>query len=386
MLNRFLKLPKKSSFFLLGPRQTGKTTLINSQLDPRDFSYNLMHHDTYLTYKKEPSLFRLQIEKAMKSKQRPKRIFLDEIQKVPELLDEIQSLMDRFPCQFIMTGSSARKLRRASANLLGGRARVKHLHPLIFEELQQDFDLELVLQLGSLPATYNQKIKEQQAILKAYTQVYLQEEIQAEALTRNIGGFSRFLEIAANQSGEMVNYSAVGRDCGLATRTVQSYYEILEDTLIAFRLDPYRKSPRKRLMGHPKFYFFDTGVTNALNYRLQARLNPSIRGHLFEQWIILETYRYLDYLDSEIRLYYWRTNHGAEVDLILEKHGKVLAGIEIKSNRQIASSHLSGLRSFRDDHPKAQYLLVTPKGKPFNLNFAEVLPFEHYLSWLKKKA
>jgi predicted AAA+ superfamily ATPase len=205
---------------------------------------------------------------------------------------------------------------------------------------------------------------------------------QAEGIVRNLGGFSRFLDIAASQFGEMVSFSNIGRECRLPTRTVQSYYEILEDTLIGLRLDPWRKSLRKRLSGHPKFYLFDLGVTNAVNRHLSAPPDNVLRGRLFEQFLITETQRILQYIRSEARIYYWRTNTGAEIDLVIEKQGKLCAAFEIKAKREIGGNDLSGFRSFCADNPEVPCFLVCEADEPYQERNIEVLPWANFLKRL----
>ena len=188
--------------------------------------------------------------------------------------------------------------------------------------------------------------------------------------------------MSANQFGELTSYSAISRECQLPVRTVQSYYEILEDTLIGFKLEPWRKSIRKRLSAHPKFYFFDSGVVNAINKHLTAPLDNQLRGRLFEQFIILETYRMIHYTQSEANIFYWRTNHGAEVDLLIEKHGKIIAAVEIKSTQNIAGAHLSGLRAFSDENPKTPLYLIGKSKNKYELDKVRILPWNDYLKLL----
>lgn len=381
MIERWLKLPKKQSFFLFGPRQTGKSTLVGETFKTDCWTVNLLLNESFSRYSKYPELFRKEALQKIE-KQQIKTIFVDEIQKIPLLLNEIQFLMDQKKVQFILTGSSARKLKKGGANLLGGRAIECFLFPFTYFEIEGDFVIEDVLRFGSLPSVYGKSDKEKIDLLMAYTNIYLREEIQSEGIVRNLGGFSRFLDIAASQFGELVSFSNIGRECGLPTRTVQSYYEILEDTLIGFRLDPWRKSLRKRLSGHPKFYLFDLGVTNAINRHLSDLPDSILRGRLFEQFIVLETYRLLKYLRSEARIYYWRTNTGAEVDLVIEKHGKLHAAFEIKSKKRIGGNDFSGFRSFSTDNPKVPCFIVCDAEEPYKEGAVEVLPWPDYLKRL----
>lgn len=381
MIKRWIKLPFKSSFFLFGPRQTGKSTLIGENLKKDFWAINLLLTEPFSKYSKYPELFRKEAVQKIE-KEGVGTIFVDEIQKVPALLNEIQFLMDKKEVQFILTGSSARKLKKGGANLLGGRAVERFLFPFIYREIKETFELENILRFGALPSVYGRDEQEKIDFLKAYTNIYLREEIQTEGIVRNLGGFSRFLDIAASQFGELVNFSNIGRECHLPTRTVQSYYEILEDTLIGLRLEPWRKSLRKRLAGHPKFYLFDLGVTNAINRHLSDPPDNVLRGRLFEQFIILETYRLLSYLQSEARIFYWRTNTGAEIDLLIEKRGKLRAAFEIKAKKEPGGTDFSGFRSFKDDYPKVPCFLICEADEPFQEREVEVLPWPSYFKCL----
>ena|SRR5436309_1746043 len=381
LLKRLLALRRRRSCLLLGPRQTGKSTLVRNTLPERSWVIDLLQHDAFLRFSKEPSLFRLEAEAKIRTG--ATTIFVDEVQKVPELLDEVHGLIERHAARFILTGSSARKLKRRGTNLLAGRATTLRLHPLTHIEQGELFDLDRTLRLGSLPAVVTGTEQDALELLRSYSETYLREEIQAEALVRNLGGFARFLDIVASQCGEILNYAAVARDASLAARTVQEYYQILEDTLIGFRLEPWRRSPRARLVGHARFYLFDTGVTNALNRRLTAPSDPSTRGRLFEQWIVLECLRLLDYRGSEARMFYWRTNQGAEVDLVIERHGSLRLAAEIKAKRRIASADLPGLRSFGQAHPGVSRVVVSEVPEEYRLEDVLVLPYRRFFERLQ---
>jgi predicted AAA+ superfamily ATPase len=300
MIHRIAQLPDKQSFFLFGPRQTGKSSLIQSLFEDSAWTVSLLHTEDYTRYTKHPGQYRLDvIEKAGKG---INRFILDEVQRIPGLLNEVHSLMEQFPtCQFIMLGSSARKLMRGGANLLGGRAVRRFLFPFTRRELGERFQLDDAVRFGTLPPLLDLQDAEKQDILRAYADTYLREEIHMEGLVRNLGGFYRFLEVAASASGELLNYSNTARECQIQVRSVQSYYEILEDTLIGIRLMPWLKSERKRLVAHPKFYFFDTGITNAINRRLSDPPDSRLYGRLFEQLMVLEAYRHHQYTLSENR-------------------------------------------------------------------------------------
>ena len=380
MIHRHVKLPQNHSFFLFGARQTGKSMLINHYFHQSTWSLDLLINDTFFKYSKNPALFLAEAERAIQE-QKVQTIFIDEIQRIPLLLNEVQHLMGKYPhLRFIMTGSSARKLKRGGANLLAGRAFALNLFPLIYQEIKPRFDLESCLRFGTLPSVWEKAPEEKINILSSYANVYLREEIQSESIVRNLGSYSRFVDLAASQFGELVSYSTLARETYLTVKTVHSYYQILEDTLIGFRLMPWHRSLRKRLVAHPKFYFFDNGVTNAINKHLTSPPDPVLKGRLFEQWLMLEVYRLLHYNQSEANLFFWRTNHGAEVDLLIEKHGKIRAALEFKSSSRIAGAHLSGLRAFRQEHPDVPCYVVSTMQNPYKIDTVQVLPWKEFLN------
>jgi predicted AAA+ superfamily ATPase len=354
---------------------------VNAAFTSKVWKIDLLMTDQFLKYSKYPDLLRLEALEKIEN-QGIQRIFIDEIQRVPELLNEVHFLIEKTGCQFLMTGSSARKLRKGGTNLLAGRAVQRHLFPFVYQEIADAFSLEEVLRFGTLPAVYGRGTEEKIDILNSYTETYLREEIHAEGLVRNLGGFSRLLDLAASQCGELISFTSIGRDCHVATRTVQAYYDILEDTLISIRLQPWRKSLRKRMVSHAKFYLFDLGITNAIIRQLTAPLDPVRRGRLFEQFIILETYRLLRYCQSEAGIYFWRTNHGAEVDLVIEKYGNIVGAFEIKSQSRIAGAHLSGLRSFRSEHPDVPLHVVAMVENAYRIEDIRVVPWKTYLQEL----
>ncbi len=383
MVNRLLSLPKKHSFFLFGARQTGKSTLIKVNFTKRVWKIDLLQSENFIKYSKDPAQFRLEAENQIKKG--IKTVIIDEVQREPLLLNEVQYLMGEYPsCQFVLTGSSARKLKRGGANLLGGRAWVEHLYPLVWSELGQPAGLDDILQYGSLPSLIGLSKQDKTRTLIDYTHMYIKEEVQAEGIVRRLGAFNRFLEMAASQSGELVSLSAISRECFIPVKTVQSYYQVLEDTLLGLRLEPWDKSVRKRMVGHPKFYLFDIGVTNAFNNRLTGPIDLMTQGRLFEQFIILETQRMKDYLKSDQRLYFYRTNNGAEVDLLIEKNGQLTAAIEIKKMKTIKGGELSGLRSLRQEYPKVPCYVVACVDLPYELENVKILPWQEYLKTIKK--
>jgi uncharacterized protein len=381
---RNIKIPEHLSFFLFGSRQTGKSVLIDRRFPNRCWKIDLLQSEVYLEYLKAPHLFRLHAETKIIGGS-VDIIVIDEVQKIPALLSEVHDLMQRFPkIRFVLTGSSARKLRRGGSDMLAGRAASCYLFPLTLAEMADLFNLDSVLKFGSLPSLIGKTDEEKRQILSAYVETYLREEIKAEGIARNLSGFSRFLDVAASQCGELVNTSAIGRECRLAQKTVEGYYEILDDTLIGFRLEPWHKSLRKRLSTHPRFYLFDTGVTNALNRRLTAGLDPMSKGKLFEQFIICEVLRAVRYSGSEARMYYWRTSNGAEVDLVIEKHGSLIAAIEIKSFSHVSGADCTGLRAFHDDNPATPLLLICDAANRFDLSGIAVIPWKEWILNLKQ--
>ncbi len=381
MIQRILKFPyHKKSIFLFGPRQTGKSTLVNHFLKKEDFiSIDLLKTDILFKYKANPHIIRSETELALKTKGKV-LVFIDEIQKCPELLDEIHWLLEQYKdnITFILTGSSARKLKKASVNMLAGRAWQFFLFPFTHIELGERFDLDNALFFGTLPPIIDESPRDSFRTLETYAQTYLKEEILDEALVRNIGAFSRFLNIAADQSGGIVNYSTIARDTGVSSSTIKGYYQILEDTLITVKLEPYLRSARKRLVMHPKFYLFDTGVINAINGRItkQPAKGTAIYGVLFEHFVILETFRMINYTEMPFKIYHWRSSNGAEVDMVVESSDSLWA-IEIKSSSSVKPADLRGLKSFSKDYPGAKPLCVSTCDLPYMAGQIPVIPWRY---------
>jgi uncharacterized protein len=381
-VSRICSIPDKKSFFLFGPRQTGKSTLVRSLANAKTWSVDLLQSEVYQSFSKNPALFRLQAIAKIEAQQID-TIVLDEIQRVPELLNEVHHLLELHPSiRCIMLGSSARKLRRGGVNLLAGRAVERYLSPFVYREVATDFDLESVLRFGSLPPIWGRPIAERIDLLQTYVHTYLEEEIRAEGLARAIGPFARFLDVAAASAGEVINLSNVSRECAVPLKTVSNYYAILEDTLVGFRLAPWTRSVRRRMAAHPKFFLFDLGVVNAINKHLTAGLDPRSFGRLFEQFIIVETERMRSLRISEASLYYWRTAAGAEVDLIIGKHGKLTGAFEIKSLVNVSGADLRGLRAFRAAEPDVPCMLICQAPEPFTLDGITVMPWKTYLQRL----
>ena len=389
MIHRICNIPILTSFFLFGPRQTGKTTLINQFLkDKNHWSIDLLERSTYMRYLVSPEQFYKEALHNIRNNN-PDYIFIDEIQKIPSLLDEVQRLMQNTNKVFILTGSSARKLKRSNANLLGGRATERHIYPLCINELGNDINLSDILHYGTLPSiALEPSIDKRIDLLNAYVSIYLTEEIQQESLVRNLPGFVNFLEIAAQQSGELLNYSNIARDIGLQARTVQTYYDILSDTLIGLKLPAYNRSARKRLRNTPKYYLFDIGIINALERQLRSEPDVNRFGKLFEHFIILESDRLAHYLSPDARLYFWHTLDDKEVDLLIENKGKIIAAIEIKSSTKVSLNYLSGLKAFASYYPDVPRYVVARVPESYSENGITILTWQQYLDqlceWLKE--
>jgi predicted AAA+ superfamily ATPase len=350
MFKREINPAKSKSYFLFGPRQTGKSTFVKSLISRKDLYIDLLPQRNFLNYAKNPGRLREEILAHLRQYDDPLCI-VDEIQKIPALLDEVHELIESRGIRFILTGSSARKLRRGGANLLAGRAYTYHLFPLTSTEIGDGFDLSRAIKFGSLPVLWGSREEDAHEFLRSYTETYLKEEVAAEGLVRNIGPFAKFLDIAAANDGETVNFSNIARECSVSVKTVQQYFQILEDTFLAFRVPAWTRSERRRLVSHPRYYFFDTGVTNALAHTLMDQLNPKVFGRRFEQFVICQLMACIHYKRLDRQLYYWRTNHGAEVDLLLCEGSRIVCALEIKSSQNIAGEQLGGLKSFILDNP-----------------------------------
>lgn len=350
MYNRFLSLVESetNSLFLFGARQTGKTSLLRERF-PNGIYFDLLEFDTMMRFRQRPSLLReLLVEVPDGS-----LVIIDEIQQVPELLNEIHLLISRKRMRFILCGSSARKLRRNSVNTLGGRALPTTLYPLVSAEIP-DFNLIRAVNNGMMPAIYPLENPLRQ--IQAYVDVYLKEEIMAEALVRNLIGFSNFLRAAAMTNGEMVNYQNIAQDCGVSAKTVKEYFSILTDTLIGYMIPAYSKTKKRSVVQAPRFYFFDVSIPNFLLNRSSLLLGSTEFGHAFEHFFIQELIAYLGYNNSAESLSYWRTYTGLEVDAVI---GDARVAIEFKSVTEVRTSHLKNLQRFAEDFPDARLIIVT---------------------------
>lgn len=331
----------RRSVLLIGPRQVGKSTLLAS-LAP-ELSLNLARPATLRDYLTRPE--RLEAELAA-APPRVRTVLIDEVQRVPALLDVVQATVDERPqrFRFLLSGSSARKLRRGQANLLPGRIHVHQLHPLVASELGDAFDVERCLTHGTLPGIYSEQDPETRALdLRSYTDTYLREEVQAEALVRDLGGYARLLDLVAAASGRILNLSALCREAGISYETARRYVGILEDTLLVFRVPAWSGSDRASLVAHPKLYLFDIGVRNALLRRPLDHALDDERGVLLEHLVAQEVYRRLGARWPDARLFHYRTRGGAEVDFMLQV-GREIWAIEVKASRDVAARGLTTLR------------------------------------------
>ena len=333
--------PPQQSFFLFGPRGTGKTMWVNREF-PDIYTVSLLDEGLYQSYLADISRFAGEL----RALEPGSWVFVDEIQRLPSLLNEVHRFIEERGHRFVLTGSSARKLRRGGVNLLGGRALVRFMHPFLPLELGQAFDLESVLTVGSIPLIWN--APERGQTLRSYVQTYLKEEIQAEALVRNLPGFARFLPIAGIMHGQTVNISAAARDAGVSRTTAQGYLEILEDTLLAFRLPAFEAKLRVRERAHPKLYFVDPGLARAVRgaHGAQQPLQPHETGALFEGWIAAVLRAHRDYFDLFDDYYYWQPAGArqTEVDFVLRRAGRHLA-IEVKHTTRVGPESMRGLRA-----------------------------------------
>lgn len=342
-----VSLMAKKSHFLFGPRGTGKTTLIREQLGQTAFRVDLLNSDYYLRLSARPSALEQIIES-----QPLKLVAIDEVQKLPILLDEVHRLIEEKQYRFLLTGSSSRKLKRGGANLLAGRAWVAELLPLTSREIP-NFELEKYLMRGGLPSVYFSKFPEEE--LRAYIQTYLTEEIAAEGLVRDLPMFSRFISKSALTNGQLLNFSEIASDLGVSPTTVREYYRILEDTLLGFILEPFRGSSSRKEVATSKFYFFDLGVAAAIRAGTRIPEGPESRGTIFEHFILQEIRAAISYFRVNLPLKFWRTHQQQEVDIIVPE----ILAIEVKTNQSVNKRMARGLSLFRDLYNFKHHLLVS---------------------------
>lgn len=350
MIERILKISNEleGSIFLFGARQTGKSTVLRQQF-PQSIYIDLLDTEVKSRLSRRPVL----LYEMLYDKPENTLVIIDEIPEVPELLNEVHRLIAERCLLFILCGSSARKLKRKGKNTLGGRALPVYLYPFVSAEIA-DLDIDRAVNYGLIPPHYLAKNPTRQ--LAAYIQVYLKEEIKEEALVRNLDSFQRFLEVAALTNGEIVNNNNIAQDCGVSATTVSSYFDILEDTLIGYRIPAYRKVMKRRLVQAPRFYYFDVGVANHLLHRKDMVRGTDEYGHAFEHLVVQEIYAWLHYSHSEEELSYWRTYTGIEVDVVI---GEARVAIEIKSAEEVMNRHLKGLKVFGEEYPQSRRIVVS---------------------------
>lgn len=364
-----------NNYFLLGPRGTGKTYWLYENY-PAALRIDLLSAETYRLLKGNPELLEDWIINEYQQ-----HIVIDEIQKIPELLDTVHLLIEKWSNkQFILTGSSARKLRRSGVNLLGGRASNMTMHPYMGSELGSLFALEKALQIGMLPLVW--AAREPLVMLKGYAALYLKEEVKEEGIVRSIGDFSRFLEAISFSQGSPMNVSNIARECQVPRKTAEGYIHILEDLLLSFRLEVFSKRAQRELKSSPKFYYFDAGVYRSIRPKGPFDSPNEMDGVTLETLVAQHLRAWCDYSRKEHKLYYWQTKSGLEVDFIIYGETGIYA-IEVKNTKQISSSDLRGLREFQKDYPEAQ-LLYLYRGKYLQKEDNVLcIPCELFLSELK---
>lgn len=358
MYNRILNLDliQQQTCFLWGPRQTGKSTLIRS-LFPRARRYDLLLADVYRALIDRPETIREEcLAAGLDGDSQADPIVIDEVQRIPELLNEVHWLAENRGLRFLLCGSSARKLKRGGGNLLGGRAVRYQLHPLVSAEIPE-FSLDKALNAGLLPRHYLSTRPHR--LIQAYVGDYLREEIAAEALTRNIPAFSRFLEVATLSNGELINYNTIAAECGVSAPTAKGYFQILEDTLIGSMVPAFRRRAKRRVVGAPRFYFFDIGVVAHLTGRGHVQPGSELFGRVFEHFIFMELSAYSSYSGAFFPISYWRTTSGHEVDFIF---GDV--ALEVKSTSRVQDRRLKGIRAFKEEFDMARYIVVSRESAP----------------------
>jgi predicted AAA+ superfamily ATPase len=365
MYSRLIKPPKAKSFFLFGPRGTGKTTWVKTTF-PRAVYLDLLEAEIFNDLLANPQRLENFIPEDFKD-----WIIIDEVQRIPELLNEVHRLIEKYKYRFILTGSSARKLRRKGPNLLGGRALTYSLHPLTATELGKDFSLGHSLNYGQLPCAYTES--DPKSYLESYVKTYLEEEVRQEGLTRNLSAFSRFLEAASFSQGSVLNISSVAQECAVERKVVENYFTILEDLLIAYRLPVFTKRAKRRLVVHPKFYFFDVGVYRTLRPMGPLDVPEQVEGIAFETLFFQELKAINDTLDLGYKISYWRTSNHMEVDFVLYGN-KGIRAFEIKRTGKVSKPMLSGLRSFLKDYPMAKACFIYGGKRYMRQGTIEIIP------------
>ncbi len=379
-IKRFLNmpLPKGQSAFLWGARRTGKTTLL-AQRFPDSVRYDLLESDTFFRLSKEPHLLRQELAVLADEKKLRDPVIIDEVQKAPPLLDEVHWLIENKRISFILCGSSARKLKRSHANMLGGRAWRFVLHPFTTQELGRKFDLMCALNRGLIPSHYldeNYRLS-----IKAYISDYLKEEIQYEGLVRNLPAFARFLDTVPFSNGELVNYSNIAQECAVDSKTVAEYYRILVDTMLGQFIEPFRKRrKRQTITSTPKFYLFDVGIAGGLARReLNTNRGPEF-GHAFEHLVFMELAAHTSYSRKDYDITFWRTKDGLEVDFVI---GGGEIAIEIKGAPRLRPADFKGIAAFKEEFRPKRSIVVSQEPAHRKLDSGiEVIPWKKFFTML----
>jgi len=375
LIERFFP-PPSGSFFLFGPRGTGKSTWLKT-FGAQAVWVDLLDPETYRTCLANPERLRQLVDGAPQAT----RVIIDEVQKAPQLLDVVHQLIEekRRPLQFILTGSSARKLKRTGVDLLAGRVLIKTLHPFMAAELGPHFDMQRALRLGMLPLVLDSD--EPEETLRSYVSLYLREEVQAEGLVRNVGNFSRFLEAMSLSHGAQVNISNIARECQVGRKTAEGFLEILEDLLLGFRIRPFTKRARRKLVAHPKFYYMDTGVFRSLRPKGPLDAPEMIGGTCIEGLVAQHLRAWMAYSRGDCEMYFWRTKSGLEVDFVLYGENTFLA-VEVKKARSVFPTDVRALAAFREDYPEAEVCLLYGGSERLKIKGIPCLPCDEFLRLL----
>lgn len=380
MYKRLLVRPLRGnqSFFLFGPRGVGKTSWVRENA-PNSLYIDLLEGDTYLELSSRPQ----QLEKLIPDNFQD-WIIIDEVQRIPDLLNEVHRLIENRHYKFILTGSSARSLKRKGVNLLAGRALSFHMFPLTALELGKDFSLLKSLEFGHLPYVFSkEKAEDIQDYLEAYVQTYLREEVMQEGLTRNIGAFSRFLQTASFSQGSILNMSEISRESAINRKVVEDYFQIIEDLLLSQRIPAFTKRAKRKTVSHPKFYFFDVGIYRTLRPKGPYDSIEQGEGALLESLVYQELRAINHYLNLKYDLFFWRTVDQVEVDFVLYGPKGILA-IEVKRSEKVSSQDLKGLLAFQEEYPEAKLFLFYGGTKKQFEGKIEILPITHALLSLDK--
>ena len=374
------KILENKSLFLFGPRQTGKSSFIKNQLMNNDIAmfWTLLDGRLRLKVLADPSILRQEVEVR---NLRDCIIIIDEIQKCPELLDEVHFLIEERNIRFLLTGSSARKLRSSGVNLLGGRATQRHFHPFNFAEIgnHPNYNLSYIFEHGLLPSMFLSSDIEED--LSAYVDTYLTEEIAAEGFSRNIPNFARFLTVASMSNSQLINYTNIASDSQVPVQTVKQWFQVLEDTLLGYQVESFTNTKKRKAITTSKFYFFDIGIARALRNIPTPKENTTEFGEYFEHLICMELKSWIDYKHPRSKLTYWRSTTNMEVDFCVDEE----IAIEVKSSSNVTEKHLKGLKALREEGIFKRYVVVCQEEHPRITDGIEILPWKYFLEELWKK-